>query len=290
MKKFIITTDTTADLPNDYLQENEVGIMSMTYTIDDETYDHDHELDPKVFYEKMRNGSMPTTSQVNPAQAKDVFLAMLDKYDMDILHIAFSSGLSGSYNSARMAAEEVMEERPEHKIIVIDSLCASLGEGLFVHKAVQLQKKGTSLEETAKWLEANKLNLCHIFTVDDLFHLYRGGRVSKTTAVLGSMISIKPILHVDDEGHLIPMSKVRGRKKSILAMLDEMEKRVANYDGENDIVFISHADCLDDANFLAEKVKERFHIENILINTVGPTIGTHSGPGTLTLFFMGDKR
>ncbi len=290
MKNYIITTDTTADLPDTYLQENEIGLMSLTYTIDGETYDHEHELDEKVFYEKMRNGSMPTTSQVNPTQAKEVFASMLDKYDADILHIAFSSGLSGSFNSARIAAEELMEERPEHKIVVVDSLCASLGEGLLVHKALQLKKKGTSLEEAACWLEENKLNLCHIFTVDDLFHLYRGGRVSKTTAVLGSMISIKPILHVDEEGHLIPMSKVRGRKKSILAMVDEMEKRLAGYDGENDIFFISHGDCLEDATLLADKIKEKFHIENVLINNVGPTIGAHSGPGTLALFFMGNKR
>lgn len=290
MKNYIITTDTTADLPDEYLQENGIGLMSLTYTIDGETYDHDHALDVKVFYEKMRGGSMPTTSQVNPTQAKEIFASMLDKYDADILHIAFSSGLSGSYNSVRIAAEELMEERPEHKIVVVDSLCASLGEGLLVHKAVQLQKNGTSLEDSAKWLEENKLHLCHIFTVDDLFHLYRGGRVSKTTAVLGSMISIKPVLHVDDEGHLTPMSKVRGRKKSILSMVDEMEKRLADYDGKNDIFFISHGDCLEDANFLADKIKEKFHIEQVLINNVGPTIGAHSGPGTLALFFMGTKR
>ena len=290
MGNYIITTDTTADLPESYIQETGLGIMSLSYTIDGETYDRSHELPVKEFYAKMRGGSMPTTSQVNPDTAKQVFLDMMKEKDTDILHIAFSSGLSGSYNSARIASEELAEEYPDHKVIVIDSLCASLGEGLLVHKALENQKKGMSLEENAKWVEENKLHLVHNFTVDDLFHLHRGGRVSKTAAILGTMINLKPILHVDDEGHLIPLSKVRGRKKSLIALVDSMEKQIGSYRDQNDIVFISHGDCEEEAQYVADLVKQRFGIDSFLINYVGPTIGAHSGPGTMALFYLGEYR
>lgn len=290
MGNYIITTDTTADLPESYIQETGLGIMSLSYTIDGETYDRSHELPVKEFYAKMRGGSMPTTSQVNPDTAKQVFLDMMKEKDADILHIAFSSGLSGSYNSARIASEELAEEYPDHKVIVIDSLCASLGEGLLVHKALENQKKGMSLEENAKWVEENKLHLVHNFTVDDLFHLHRGGRVSKTAAILGTMINLKPILHVDDEGHLIPLSKVRGRKKSLIALVDSMEKQIGSYRDQNDIVFISHGDCEEEAQYVADLVKQRFGIDSFLINYVGPTIGAHSGPGTMALFYLGEYR
>ena len=208
----------------------------------------------------------------------------------DVLYIAFSSGLSGTYNSVRMAAEELSEEYPEATIAVVDSLCASLGEGLLVHKAVQMKEAGKSLAEIREWLEANKLHLCHVFTVDDLNHLYRGGRVSRTAAFLGTLANIKPMLHVDDEGHLIALSKVRGRKKSISRLVDMMEERLGDWKDKNDIIFISHGDCIEDANRLKELVEERTGIRAYLIDYVGPTIGAHSGPGTLALFFMGEKR
>ncbi len=290
MEKYIITTDNTADLPESYIQEKGLGIMSLSYTIDGETYNREHELPVKEFYAKMRNGSMPTTSQVNPEEAKKVFLEMMETYDMDVLHIAFSSGLSGSYNSSRIAAEELAEEYKKHTVTVVDSLCASLGEGLFVHKALENQKNGMSLEENRQWLENNKLHLVHNFTVDDLFHLHRGGRVSKTAAVIGTMINLKPVLHVDNEGHLIPVSKVRGRKKSLIALVDSMEKQMGSYREQNDIVFISHGDCEDEAKYVADLVKQRFGIESFLLNHVGPTIGAHSGPGTMALFYMGEYR
>ena len=290
MGNYIITTDTTADLPESYIQEKNLGIMSLSYTIDGETYDRSHELPVKEFYAKMRGGSLPTTSQVNPEAAKEIFLNMMQESDADILHIAFSSGLSGSYNSARMGAQELAEEYTDHRVIVIDSLCASLGEGLLVHKAVMNKEKGMSLEDNAKWLENNKLHLVHNFTVDDLFHLHRGGRVSKTAAVIGTMINLKPILHVDNEGHLIPLSKVRGRKKSLNALVDSMEQQMGSFREQNDIVFISHGDSIEDAEYVADLVKQRFGIESFLIHYVGPTIGAHSGPGTLALFYMGEYR
>ena len=289
MNNYIITTDTTTDLPEDYIKKHDLGIMSLTYTLEGTTYSKDNPLDVKLFYEKMRKGSMPTTSQVNPENAKNIFLPYL-KDGYDILHIAFSSGLSGSYNSTRIAAEELSEEFPDRKITIIDSLAASLGEGLLVHKAVMLKEQGADLDTVADWVEQNKLHIVHNFTVDDLFHLHRGGRVSKATAILGTMINVKPILHVHDEGHLIALSKVRGRKKSLQALVDSMEKQMGAYRSQNDIVFISHGDSLADAQYVADLVKQRFGIESFLINYVGPTIGAHSGPGTIALFYMGDYR
>ncbi len=287
MSQFIITTDTNSDLPEEYFKEHDLGVMSLKYIVDDVTYDRENPLPVEEFYAKMRGGSMPTTAQVNPEDAKEVLTEYL-KQGMDILHIAFSSGLSGSYNSVRIAAEELMEEWPERKIIVVDSLCASLGEGLLVHKAVKMRDAGSSLQETADWVEAHKLEIVHNFTVDDLFHLHRGGRVSKTTAILGTMINIKPVLHVDNEGRLINIDKVRGRKKSLNALVDRMEKQIQGYD--NDIFFISHGDCKEEALYVAEQVKKRFGIEECIINHVGPSIGAHSGPGTMALFFMGQPR
>lgn len=290
MNTYLITTDTTADLPESYIQEKTLGIMSLSYTLEGVTYERGHDLPVKDFYEKMRSGSLPTTSQVNPENAKALFLELMTEHDCDILHLAFSSGLSGSYNSCRIAAAELEEEHPEHKVIVIDTLCASLGEGLLVHKAWENRENGMTLEENAKWVEENKLHIVHNFTVDDLFHLYRGGRVSKTAAFIGTMINLKPILHVDDEGHLIPLSKVRGRKKSLITLVDSMEQQMGSYRDQNNIVFISHGDCIEDANYVASLIKERFGIDSFLINYVGPTIGAHSGPGTMALFYMGEYR
>lgn len=290
MKNFIITTDTTSDLPESYIAKHQLGVMSLTYTIEGSTYGREHPLDVKEFYAKMRNGSLPTTSQVNPESAKNIFQTIATEFDCDILHIAFSSGLSGSYNSAHIAAEELAEEGFGYKILVIDSLCASLGEGLLVHKAVCLKEQGQTLQETAKWVEDHKLHLVHNFTVDDLNHLYRGGRVSKTAAFFGTLASIKPLLHVDNEGHLIPLRKIRGRKKSLIALVDSMEEQMGSYRDQNDIVFISHGDCYDDAKFVADLVEKRFDIHAFIINYVGSTIGAHSGPGTIALFYMGDYR
>lgn len=290
MKKFVITTDTTSDLPADYVKEHQLGMLSLTYTINDETYTWERPLPVKKFYDFMRDGSLPTTSQANPEEARRLFETIIEEQNADILHIAFSSGLSGSYNSSRIAAEELAETYPEHKIIVIDSLCASLGEGLLVHKAVTMKESGSSIDEVAAWLEENKLHLVHNFTVNDLFHLYRGGRVSKTAAFVGTMINLKPILHVDDEGHLIPLSKVRGRKKSMIALVDAMEKQIGSWRDKNDIVFISHGDCEEEAQFVADLIKQRLGYDSFLINYVGPTIGAHTGPGVIALFYMGDYR
>lgn len=291
MVPYLITTDSTVDLPLDYQLEHELILLPLSYTLDGKVYNQENALSTKEFYECMRAGAMPTTSQVNPETAKEIFKEILQQKKRDILHIAFSSGLSGSYNSARLAAEELQEES-NHKIVVIDSLSASMGEGLLVHKAIQLKKQGKSIDELAKWIEENKLRICHNFTVFDLNHLYRGGRVSKTAAVLGTMVNIKPVLHMDDEGHLVAVGKVRGRKKSLTTLVDNMEKQIASCLQENreDVVFISHADAKEDALFVADLVKERFGIEHFLISEIGPVIGSHTGPGVVALFFVGEKR
>ncbi len=288
---FKLVTDNTADLPLEYLKVHDVDYMFLSYILDGEVYEKKRELDWKEFYALMRSGKMPTTSQVNPDEAKKFFEHCIKK-DKEILYLAFSSGLSGTCNSGRIAAEEVMEEHPDVKIVVVDSLAASLGEGLLVHKAIKLRDAGKTLEETAEWLEEHKLNAVHAFTVDDLFHLHRGGRVSRTAAILGTLAAIKPQLHVDNEGHLIVIGKVRGRKKSLNALVDYMGEKMGSWMQENkdDYVFISHGDALEDAEYVRDQIKERFGMEHFLINNIGPTIGAHSGPGTLALFFMGESR
>lgn len=287
---YVITTDTTADLPEEYYRAHGMTVLPLSCMLDGETYCRGgKEMDPDEFYKRMRAGSMPTTSQVTPKVAFSL-MEQLVRSGHDILHIAFSSGLSGSYNSACIAARELMEDYPKCRIRVVDSLCASLGEGLLVHKALELQTAGKSMDEVADWCEQHRLNVVHSFTVDDLFHLHRGGRVSKVAAVVGTVISLKPVLHVNNEGKLIPLFNVRKRKKSLKALVDTMEKRQGSYAGKNDIVFISHGGCEEDAQYVKSLIEQRFGIQSYLINSIGPVIGAHSGPGTVALFFMGDAR
>lgn len=289
MKDFVITTDTTCDLPKEYLKQHNIKVAPLYFSFDNIIYGDKNDMEPKEFYDKMRSGIMPTTMAVNPDTAKNIFTDLLDK-GYDILHIAFSSALSGSCSVAETVARDLCDEIPGAKIKVIDSLCASLGEGLLVHKAVKMKEERKSLDEIVDWLDNNKLNLCHIFTVDDLHHLHRGGRVSKTTAIIGTLVHVKPVLHINNEGRLIPLNNVRGRKKALIALVDQMEKRLSGFEDKNDTVFISHGDCITDAEYVASLIKERFGINDILINLVSPTIGTHSGPGTIALFFMGSPR
>ena len=240
-----------------------------------------------AFYQLLRQGQVATTSAINVAQYTDALEPLLQA-GKDVLVLAFSSGLSTTYNSSRIAVEELSEKYPERKIYTVDTLCASLGQGLLVYLAVKEQKKGRSIEEVRDWVEENKLHLCHQFTVDDLHFLKRGGRISATTAVVGSMLQIKPVLHVDNEGHLINIAKARGRQASLKALVDKMEKTAI--DPANQVVFISHGDCLEDAHTVEKMVKERFGVKEVYINYVGPVIGAHSGPGTLALFYVGSER
>ena len=287
-QRYLITTDSTCDLPASYYQEHNVPVIALNFTMDGVVYaDGDPAMPTELFYQKIRGGSMPNTSQVTPEQATRFFEPLLEQ-GYDILHLCFSSGLSGTFGSVNIAADDLLERYPQRKIRVVDSLCASLGEGLLLHHAVLHRDQGETMEQVADWLEANKLHLCHFFTVDDLNHLHRGGRVSKTAAVLGTMLGIKPVLHVDNEGHLIPISKIRGRRQSLDELVANMDRCLLK--DQNPIFFVSHGDALADAQYVADKVKERFGIEQCLINTIGPVIGAHSGPGTVALFFLGENR
>ena len=289
MNDYMITTDNNADLPEDFYKNHEVGCTYLSDTLEGKEYTEGNFLPVEEFYNKMRAGSMPTTSQVNPESARALFEPYL-KDGRDILHIAFSSGLSGTFNSCRIAAEELMQEYPGRRVLVLDSLSASLGQGLLVYLAQERKEKGGSIEDVANWVETHKRNIVHLFTVDDLDHLYRGGRVSRTTAFLGGMLNIKPILHVDDAGKLIPIGKVRGRKKSLLELADLMDRKIGSYAKSCNMIFISHGDCREEAEFLARKIKQKYQITTELINDVGAVIGAHSGPGTMALFFVGDVR
>lgn len=287
---FKLTTDSTADLPEDYLEMNKIRCINLSYIMDGVTYGQGLNISSKAFFKMMRDGKMPTTSQVNPEEAKIFFEGLIGRQHNEILHLSFSSGLSGSYNNVRIAAEEVMAEHPECRIVVIDTLCASMGEGLIVYKAAQMRDEGKSIDEAAAWIEANKMNVVHVLTVDDLNHLFRGGRVSRATAIFGTLAGIKPILHMDNQGQLFNIDKIRGRKKSLAFLVDYMEQKTAGYSPKNDIVMISHGDALEDATLVRNMIRERFGIENIMINDLGPVIGAHTGPGLIALFFMGNSR
>lgn len=287
MRDYVITVNSTVDLPKEWLEERKVPVIPLKYTIDNETYTDMEGLSSKEFFGKLRDGKMATTSQINPEEARAQLEPFL-KEGKDVLHLGFSSGLSGTYNSMRIAGEELKEEYPEAKIIIIDTLCACLGEGLLLYKALQQKASGKTIEETAKWVEENKLHICHNVTVDDLFHLHRGGRISKASAVLGSVVQIKPIIHMDENGKLQVVGKERGRKKSLNKIVDKAVEQIKGWD--NDIAMITHGDCQEDAEYVAKLVRERLGIENILINNIGTVIGSHTGPGVVAVFVMGNKR
>ena len=290
MREYKILTDSTTDLSPQLVAQTGVTVLPMTYTIGEKSYRNDPEetdLSSGDFYDMLRGGAMSTTSQINVETFREV-AGKMARDGFDVLYVGFSSGLSGTFNSARIAFEDLSAEYPEHKFLAVDSLCASMGEGLLVYHAAQQQKAGRSIEETARWLEENKLHLAHWFTVDDLNHLKRGGRVSGAAAFFGTMLNIKPVLHVDDAGHLIPMEKVRGRKASLDALVAHMEKDAV--DPASQTVFISHGDCRADAEYVADLVREKFGTQDIRIHSIGPVIGSPSGPGTVALFYLGRTR
>lgn len=289
-KDYAVITDSTADLSPELVRELDVEIIPLQFVIDDHTYlnyPDGRELSEKAFYQMLRQQKTATTVQVNASRFVEFFEPILQQ-GRDILYIAFSSGLSGTYHSSLMAREELQEKYPERRIYICDSLAASMGEGLLVYHAVMEKRKGKDISEVYQWVEDHKKNLCHWFTVDDLHHLKRGGRVSSATALVGTMLGIKPVLHVDDEGHLVNVDKVRGRRQSLQAMAEKMRQTCTH--PENQMVFISHGDCLEDAQALADMVRERMQVKDIVIHYIGPVIGAHSGPGTVALFFLGTKR
>ncbi|MDR1801393.1 MAG: DegV family protein [Lachnospiraceae bacterium] len=287
MRDFIISVNSTVDAPKEWLDENKIVVVPLKYTIDGVTYVDKEGLTPKEFFNKLREGKQSVTTQVNPEDAKAIFEPIL-KEGKDILHLGFTSGLSGTLNSMVVAGEELSEAYPEAKIIVIDTLCACLGEAMILFYALKMKNEGKTIDEIAKWVEENKLHVCHNVTVDDLHHLHRGGRISKTTAIVGSLIQIKPIIHVDDAGKLQVIGRSRGRKKSLHKLVDMAAEQSIGWN--NDIIMITHGDCIDDANYVASLVRERLGVDNIMINDIGTVIGSHTGPGVLAVFNMGNKR
>ena len=287
MRDYIITVNSTVDTGKEWLEERNVPEIPLKYTIDGQEYTDMYGLSDKEFFQKLREGKMSVTSQINPEEAKEM-LEPYVKEGKDVLHLAFSSALSGTCNSMKIAAEELQEEYPEAKVIVVDTLCACMGEAMLLYYALKQKEAGKTIEEVAQWAEENKLHVCHNVTVDDLFHLHRGGRVSKTAAVLGTMVKVKPIIHMDDNGALQVIGKERGRKKSLHKIVDMAVERSKGWD--NEIIMITHGDCLEDAEYVAKLVREKMGVENVFIHNIGTVIGSHTGPGVVATFCMGNKR
>ena len=290
MRDYVIITDSCCDLSEQLANDAGLYVIPMVMTISGKEYKNyldEREISSKAFYDRLRAGETASTSALN----MDTFLSVFGEFfeqGKDILYLAFSSGLSGTYHVSTLAAEELAQKYPESRIFCCDTLCASMGEGLLVYLAGKKKQSGASIEEVRDFVEQNKLNLCHWFTVDDLNHLKRGGRVSATTAFVGSLLNIKPVLHVDDEGHLINVGKARGRRAAVSSLFEHMKETAVNPSEQT--VFISHGDCEEDALALKEMIEKEFSPKEIQINPIGPVIGAHSGPGTLALFFLGSKR
>ena len=288
MRDYIILTDSCCDFSAEMVDELGLHVLPLSFMMEGKeyfNYPDNRDIDPQVFYNKLRAGTLGTTSAINVAVFTETMTSIVES-GKDILCVSFSSGLSTTYQSACIAAKDVMAAHPECRILVADSRAASLGQGLLVYLTVQEKNKGRSLEELRDFVEERKDHIDHWFTVDDLNHLKRGGRVSAAAALVGTMLQMKPVLHVDGEGHLIPVSKVRGRKASVRALLDKMDELVE----DPSVVFISHGDCEDEARGLADMIQAKYPVEKLVINYVGPVIGNHSGPGTLALFFQGKHK
>ncbi len=288
MREYVICTDSACDIKPELLADRGVPYCSLNFRFDGEDKEYsNNDMSTSEFYAKMRAGGVAKTSAVNVNAFYEMFLNII-KEDKDVLYLGFSSGLSTTYNSARLAAEQIRAEYPDRIIITVDTLSASAGFGLLLHHTLEKKKEGLDIEAAAEYARNLVPRLCHWFTVDDLVYLKRGGRVSATAAFFGNMLGIKPVLHMDDAGHLIPVTKVRGRRTSISALADKFGELCA--DPENDTVFISHADCEDEAKELAEIIKTKYNGTVSLITDVGTVIGAHSGPGTMALFFIGKER
>ena len=291
MNKYVLVTDSSCDLSEAMVRELDLSVLPLSFHIGENSYkDHPdrREMDPKDFYDRIRSGAMPTTSAVNPEEYIEHLTPFLEQ-GQDVLVLAFSSGLSTTCQSAQIAAAELSERYPERKLLVVDTLCASMGQGLLCWHAAQKRLAGESMEAVRDWCEENKLRLCHWFTVDDLMHLKRGGRVSAATAVVGTMLQIKPVLHVDDEGRLINVSKARGRRASLDALVSKAGE-LATEPAAQRLMLISHSDCETDAQYVADQIKEKYGVQRIELNNIGPVIGSHTGPGCVALFFLGDSR
>jgi len=288
MRDYVIVTDSATDLTKEMATQLGVQTIQLEVIMDGAEPKPNDCVEPKAFYADLRAKKGATTSAVNIDRFLEAFGKILEEKDTDILYLGFSSGLSGTFNAGAVALQELSEKYPDRKLYAVDTLCASMGQGLLVYYAAKLKESGADIEAVRDFVENNKLHLCHWFTVDDLFFLKRGGRVSAATAVVGTMLGIKPVMHVDNAGHLIKVTTARGRKASIDALFDRMKASVLP-EG-NSVIFISHGDCEEDAQYLANRVRTELGYTHIEINFVGPVIGAHSGPGTLALFFLGNER
>lgn len=280
-----ILADSACDLTDEYYNKFGIDMVSLTVHLDDEDYKDGVDISSKAVYDRMREGAAPKTSQVSPQTFKSVFTSYA-KEKQALIYLAFSSELSGTYQTAKMMEQEVKEEYPDAELHVIDTKCASIGYGLVILRAAKLAKEGADVEEIINTATYHAEHMEHIFTVDDLDYLYRGGRVSKTAAFVGSLLKIKPILHVED-GKLIPLEKMRGSKKVLSRMIELMEERGTDF--KNQTIGISHGDDLERAQQLAKMIENKFGANTIVIEMVGAVIGAHSGPGTLSVFFLNDE-
>ena len=290
MNKYVIITDSCIDLPNDLVKELKIDVIPLVVTIENKEYKNypdERDITAIDFYQLLRNHAVPTTSQLSPSDFILKFEPYLEQ-GIDILSITFSSALSGTYQSSVVAKNELLKDFPERRIITIDSLCASMGEGLLVTYAARMAKAGKSIDEVAKWVEDNKQSICHLFTVGDLNHLKRGGRLSAGKAFIGTLIQLKPLLHVSSEGKLVPVSKARGRKIALNKMVERVVQTISI--PADQLIYISHGDCLEEALYVKEQILKLIDVKNVLINYIGPVIGAHSGLGTLAIFYMGNER
>lgn len=287
---YVIVTDSSANLTDAIIEEFEIPIISLSFHVGEkeyQSYEKGKPTDLKRFYNMMRRKELITTSLVAPETFRSFFASFLEQ-GLDVLYIGFSSGLSGTYQSSVIAADDLAEAYPERTIKTVDSLSACMGQGLLVYHAVNQRRDGKTMDEVYDWLMENRLRMCHWFTVDDLFFLKRGGRVSSTSAVLGSLLQVKPVMHTDDAGKLTVVSKARGRKQALAALVSHMEQTVI--DPQKQTIFIAHGDCEEDAIYLRDLILNKFTVKNIVIHIIDPVIGAHSGPGTMALFFLGKNR
>ena len=288
MSNYVILTDSGTDFTKEMIEELDVELLDLWVTRENEEPVPNSSLDLSEFYAFLREKKSASTAAVNIDSFIEIMTPILEA-GKDILYLGFSSGLSSTYASGKLAADELMEKYPDRKIYTVDTLAASLGQGLLVYLAAKRRLAGESIEAVRDFVENTKLNLCHWFTIDDLFFLKRGGRVSGTTAVVGTMLGIKPVMHVDNEGHLINVAKARGRRAAVDALFDKAKSTMIG-ERANSSVFISHGDCIEDAEYLAERIKNEIGVKEVRIAYVGSVIGSHSGPGTLALFFLGSER
>ena len=288
--KFEIITDSSANLTDSLIEKYDLKIISLSYFIGEEeylSYKEGVKTDYSEFYARIRKKEEARTSLANYEECMRV-LRPIAESGRDILYIGFSSALSGTFQNVSNCMQELRTKHPDQKQLCVDRLSSSMGEGLLVYHALELAQRGATIEETLEWVENHKMNICQWFTVDDLFFLKRGGRLSGAAALAGSLLEIKPILHIDEEGRLVMVSKVKGRKKSLNALVQHMEETVVKIKPQK--IFIAHGDCLEDAQYLADGIKEKLGLEDIEINYVDPVIGVHSGPGTIALFYYGKTR